>query len=182
MIFLGIFSWSDYINNKTVKCLEQINTIQTDLVMYTNSSATGGSKDGGFAAVITEGPANNLSRCQHHQNKKKRKHWKKHWTTLTFIYADRKSFCEVILEKNPCVSPVQLLLNIIYTKFTIKVAKETTISPSAVLPPVALSSSLHDINYVIKDGPITHEELKKSMQNIIHRSTLHKQTINKMRQ
>ena len=82
-------------------------------------------------------------------------------TTLTFIYADRKSFCEVILEKNPCVSPVQLLLNIIYTKFTIKAAKETTIPPSAVLPPVALSSSLLDINYVIKDSPITHDRTRE---------------------
>lgn len=160
-------------------------------MMCTDNSATGRSKDGGFAVAITQGPANSPSvidtiktkgRAFTGSLKKERAAleaalaWVKNTSNsienTVLICTNIRSLCKAIFRKNPHVSYIQLLLNIIYTNFTIqwiprylkvsgnnladKAAKEVAVSLSSVQLPIALSSALSVINDVIKDGPITH--------------------------
>ena len=49
----------DNISLKTIMSTERIDNHHADYIIYTDGSATSGSKDGSFAVAITVGPANN---------------------------------------------------------------------------------------------------------------------------
>ena len=129
----GITSCTDNTILKTRMSNERIDNHCADYIIYTDGSVTLGSKDGGFAVVITQGSANNprtidtikkweqaftcsfeelsaLSMALHST-----KDYNPTISKTVLICSDRKSLCEALLDRNASADCIRMLLHTIQT-------------------------------------------------------------------